>query len=103
MRCSFAIWASVVPAFAAWSEDEIGAAGLQRLEHVLVERGHVDGAVFGDVQIVIVLRDPEQVDLLGDIERAERRRGEVDVAAALFVQDLLGRRDGIGQRVVSSA
>ena len=46
--------------------------GLSDVEHMPVERGHVDRAVLGDVQVVIVLRDPEEVDLLRQVEFAER-------------------------------
>ena len=47
-----------------------------------VERRHVDDAVLGDVQVVIVLGDPEQVDLLRQFELAERLDVERDVGAA---------------------
>ena len=52
-------------------ENEIDPAGLERFKHMAVELGHVDDAIFGDVQVVIVLADPEQVDLFGQLELAE--------------------------------
>jgi len=42
---------------------KIDPAGLQGVMHVLVEGGDVDRAIFCDVQVMVILGDPEQVDL----------------------------------------
>ncbi len=70
--------------------DQIGAAGLQGVEHRLVEGRHVDLGVLGHVQVVVVQGGPEQVDLLRQAEASQRRHVHGHVAAARLVQHLPG-------------
>ena len=51
-------------------EDEIDTSWLERVEDMAVERSHVDRAILLDMQVVVVLGDPEQIDFFRQLEFA---------------------------------
>jgi hypothetical protein len=53
-------------------EDDVPAAGLQGIEHGFVERGDVLRTKVRVMEIVVVLRDPEEIELPGQAETLER-------------------------------
>src|SRR6185312_4091237 len=69
-------------------DDQIGASSLQEVEDVAIESRDVDLAVLGNVQIVVVERGPENIDLLGEMEISEQREIQVDVLSPLLVKNL---------------
>src|SRR3569623_1420469 len=55
-------------------EHDVEATGLERGEHLAVERRHIGRPQELVVQIVLILRDPEQVERLGKIEAVGEQR-----------------------------
>src|ERR1700733_10153 len=74
-------------------DDEINAARLERIEHQFIEACQIDVWIAGYMQVVIVEGGPEQVDLLGQVKRAERRQIKHDVVSTGLGKHLLRDRD----------
>ncbi len=88
-------------------ENHIGPAGLQCAVDGPVKRGDVDRAHELVVKVVVISRNPEQVELLGELESLERpgsrdRNVWVSDGIALQLRDCLDEmvelEEGDGQR-----